>query len=331
MPPMTRPLLLSLFILATLTVPSLAQSDVKGAADHPRIPRYDGSWILGYETKAFESFDLPTGPAERINGVWRGKTIKTVEGAQTRLLYVAPEERSTLEIFRNYEHGLTKRGFEVLFKCSGRECGNNNSIARNILWTRNRQLRNAGDMTSYALSGMHDDHYLAARSANGATWLSLYVARNNFKRWPETYRHPMILVDVIDTGEMEHRMIDATAMARSISETGRIALNNIYFDFNKATLTSESEPALIEMAKLLAKNPNLSVYIVGHTDGVGGYEFNLNLSRRRARSVVDALVSRHGVAANRVIPAGVGPLAPVASNATPDGRARNRRVELVQR
>lgn len=251
--------------------------------------------------------------------------------AQTRLLYVAPEERSTLEIFRNYENALSERGFEILFKCSDRDCGNNNAMGRNILWTNDRRLATAGDMTSYALTGMHEDHYLAARNADSTTWLALYIARNDFKRWPETYGHPMILIDVIDTGEMESRMIDAAAMAKSISETGRIALDNIYFHFNKATLTSESEPALVEMAKLLAENPDISVYVVGHTDSVGGYEFNLDLSRRRAQSVVDALVNRHGVDANRIVPAGVGPLAPVASNATEKGQAQNRRVELVQR
>lgn len=331
MPPMIRPLLLSLAAVAALSLPSLARSDVEGAVDHPQIPRYEGSWILGYDTEAFVRFDLPTGPAVRRDGGWAGETAETLEGASTRLLYVAPQERSTLEVFRNYEMALTERGFSILFSCSGRACGNNEAMARNILWTRDRQLASAGDLTRYALQGMHDDHYLAARSEDGATWLALYVARNDFRRFTETYDRPIVLIDVIDTGEMENRMIDAAAMARSISETGRVALDNIYFDFNEATLRPESAEALTEMARLLAENPDVDVYIVGHTDSVGGYEFNLDLSRRRAQAVVDALVGQHGVAANRVVPAGVGPLAPLASNATAEGQAQNRRVELVQR
>ncbi|SEL17676.1 OmpA family protein [Roseivivax marinus] len=107
--------------------------------------------------------------------------------------------------------------------------------------------------------------------------------------------------------------------------------SDIYFDTNEATLTPKSDAALAEMAKLLSDNPDIDVYIVGHTDTVGGYDFNLDLSRRRAQAVVDALVGSHGVSADRVVPAGVGPLAPVASNATGDGQARNRRVELVER
>lgn len=331
MPSMIRPFLLSLAAVAMLSLPALAQSDVEGAADHPKVPRYEGSWLLGYDTEAFARFDLPTGPAVRRDGGWAGETAEALEGASTRLLYVAPQERSTLEVFRNYEGALTERGFSILFSCSGRACGNNEAMARNILWTRDRQLATAGDLTRYALQGMHDDHYLAARSEDGTTWLALYVARNDFRRFAETHDRPIVLIDVIDTGEMETRMIDAAAMARSIWETGRVALDNIYFDFNEATLRPESSDALTEMAKLLAENPDVDVYIVGHTDSVGGYEFNLDLSRRRAQAVVDALVSQHGVSANRVVPAGVGPLAPLASNATAEGQAQNRRVELVKR
>ncbi|MFE3838189.1 DUF4892 domain-containing protein [Pseudogemmobacter sonorensis] len=331
MPSPFRALLFFIIISAALPCAANAQTDVQGAADHPQVPRYEGSWILGYDTQAFVRFDLPTGPAGRRGGNWAGETSETLEGASTRLLYVAPRERSTLEVFRNYEAALTERGFEILFSCSGRACGNNEAMARNILWTRDRQLASAGDLTRYALTGMHDDHYLAARGADGGTWLALYVARNDFRRFAQTHDHPIVLIDVVETGEMERRMIDAAAMARSIFETGRVALDNIYFDFNAATLRPESGEALAEMARLLTENPDIGVYIVGHTDSIGGYEFNLDLSRRRAQAVVDALVGQHGVAIDRVVPAGVGPLAPLASNATTEGQAQNRRVELVQR
>lgn len=318
-------------LLVFATPMSMAQSDVAGARDHERIPRYEGAWILGHETKIFDRFALPTGPAVRRDDQWRGETEEVLEGARTRLLYVAPQERSTLEVFRNYQAALAERGFETLYACSGRECGNNNSIARNILWTLDRRLANAGDKTRYAFNGMRDDHYLAARSADGTTWVGLYIAQNNFKHFKDTYLRPIILVEVVDIAAMEQRMIDAAAMAESISQTGKVALDNIYFDFGKATLKPESDPALAEMAELLADNPGVSVYVVGHTDNIGGYEANMELSRARAAAVVDALAARHGVQRARVVPAGVGPLAPLASNDTEEGRSRNRRVELVQR
>lgn len=323
-------LLSSAFVLG-LASTALAQADVKGSADHPGIPRYEGSWILGYQTKSFESFDLPTGPAVKKDGKWTGETAETVEGALTRLVYVAPANRSTLEVFRNYEAALKERGYTILYSCSGKACGPNQAMGRNILWSSERKLKNEGDVTSYALTGMKDDHYLAARSKDGKTSLALYVAQNDFSRFKETYKRAIVLIDAIDSAEMEKNMVDAAAMAKSISETGRVALENIYFDFNEATLKPESADALSEMAKLLAEHPDINVYIVGHTDNVGGYEFNVDLSRRRAQAVVDALVSQYGVKKAQVVPAGVGPLAPVASNATAGGQAKNRRVELVQR
>ena len=85
-----------------------------------------------------------------------------------------------------------------------------------------------------------------------------------------------------------------------------------------------------EIAKLLKGNPALRVYVVGHTDMTADLTTNLKLSQARAQSVVNALVSQHGVAADQLIPYGAGPYAPVASNKTEKGRAKNRRVELVE-
>ncbi len=84
------------------------------------------------------------------------------------------------------------------------------------------------------------------------------------------------------------------------------------------------------MAKLLANDPSLKLFVVGHTDAVGQVDANLQLSQARAEAVVKALVAGHGVAAARLRSYGVGPLSPVSSNATEEGRAKNRRVELVK-
>jgi outer membrane protein OmpA-like peptidoglycan-associated protein len=105
----------------------------------------------------------------------------------------------------------------------------------------------------------------------------------------------------------------------------------IYFASGKADLTPESGAALTAIGDLLARNPALALHVVGHTDNVGELAANLDLSSRRAAAVVAALMREHGVAATRLEPHGVGPLAPVGSNATEEGRARNRRVELVVR
>jgi outer membrane protein OmpA-like peptidoglycan-associated protein len=122
---------------------------------------------------------------------------------------------------------------------------------------------------------------------------------------------------------------NADALANSIKETGRVAVYGIYFDTNKAELKPESGPALAEIVKMLKADANLKLYVVGHTDNVGQFAYNVKLSQDRAGSVVNALVSKHGIAVSRLTPFGDGPTAPVASNKNEEGRAKNRRVELV--
>lgn len=144
-----------------------------------------------------------------------------------------------------------------------------------------------------------------------------------------TYDYEMTIVE---KQAMEQQVtVDASAMASSIAEAGSVAIYGIYFDTAKAELKPESEPAIDEIAKLLTGNPTLKVYIVGHTDMVGeAAAANVKLSQARAQAVITALVSKHGIAATRLIAFGNGPYAPVGSNKTDEGRAKNRRVELVE-
>ncbi|MFH0974698.1 MAG: OmpA family protein [Spirochaetota bacterium] len=125
-------------------------------------------------------------------------------------------------------------------------------------------------------------------------------------------------------------MADAAQMARDIKDTGKVALYGIYFDTNKAEVKKESEPALKEIAKLLKENPTMKIYVVGHTDSDGNFDHNDKLSEARAKSVVKELTAKYGIAANRMAGYGVGPLCPVQSNKSKDGKAKNRRVELVE-
>jgi OOP family OmpA-OmpF porin len=119
--------------------------------------------------------------------------------------------------------------------------------------------------------------------------------------------------------------------AKEISEKGKASIYGIHFDTGKTEIKPESEATLKEVSKLLSQNPNLKLYIVGHTDNVGEFDYNMKLSQARAESVVKELTSKYGIAPDRVMPFGVGPLSPVVSNKTEDGRAKNRRVELIER
>jgi OOP family OmpA-OmpF porin len=123
---------------------------------------------------------------------------------------------------------------------------------------------------------------------------------------------------------------NAAALANDLKTTGHVTVEGILFDTGKATIKPESAKAVEEVAKLLAADPALKVYVVGHTDTVGLLDANMKLSQERAEAVVQALIKTHSIAAARLKSFGDGPYAPVASNDAEAGRARNRRVELVK-
>ena len=118
------------------------------------------------------------------------------------------------------------------------------------------------------------------------------------------------------------------AMKAALEKEGHIALY-INFDFAKADIKPESAPVITQVVQLLKDNPGLKVAIEGHTDSIGGHDYNMALSAARAQSVVAAIAAA-GIAADRLTAAGYGPDKPIADNATDEGRARNRRVELVK-
>jgi outer membrane protein OmpA-like peptidoglycan-associated protein len=119
-------------------------------------------------------------------------------------------------------------------------------------------------------------------------------------------------------------------VADALETAGEVTLYGIYFDFDRATLKPESEPVLRQLLEALQSSEGLAVAIEGHTDGVGSDDYNRDLSQRRAQAVVDWLVA-HGIGADRMTPVGRGEAEPVADNATADGRALNRRVEVIRR
>lgn len=136
---------------------------------------------------------------------------------------------------------------------------------------------------------------------------------------------------IVETKGLEQEVVaDALALKQGLAAEGKVALYGLYFDTGKAIVKPESEPTLVQMVKLLQQNAALKVFVIGHTDGTGTLEVNLKLSADRAAAVVAALVSR-GIDAGRLRAAGVGPYNPVATNRTEEGKAKNRRVELVER
>jgi outer membrane protein OmpA-like peptidoglycan-associated protein len=362
---------LGLLALILLARPAAAlEGDPEGAGDHPLIPRYEGSAIIGYDHRAFERFELPTGPQQRDpkGNVTLAESL-AVEGRHTRIIYSAPAERSSLEVFQNYQAALAEAGFETLFACEGAGCGERALLATHILYAPDRRLRTLGPVTEFAFSFPVQPYYLSARlpREEGDIYLSLYVARENFDAFPETQNHALVLLDVIEPGTLEDRIAtdgeematdedngnseiltatdaaalvpadqpaaatDSAGIEQALREQGRVAVYAIEFGSGSADLTEESFGAIAAIAAVLARNPDLTLFVVGHSDNQGSFQSNLTLSQRRAEAVVRALVEREQIEPARLKAEGVGMLAPVASNETAEGRALNRRVELVVR
>lgn len=144
--------------------------------------------------------------------------------------------------------------------------------------------------------------------------------------WPTLYRLTIVEKEVMKQ-EVE---ANAEAMGNDINTTGHVSIYGIYFDTGKAEIKPESDAAIAEIAKLLKNNNALKVYVVGHTDNAGSFDANMKLSKDRADAVTNSLVSKHGIASSRLKAYGVSSLNPIASNKTEEGKAKNRRVELVE-
>jgi outer membrane protein OmpA-like peptidoglycan-associated protein len=163
--------------------------------------------------------------------------------------------------------------------------------------------------------------YLKLKKNNQITWVRVkaYKEAGSYQVW------------IVEEAEMKQDIVvDANSMMSDINAQGRVALYGIYFDFDKSEVKPESDPTLKEISKLLSENPKLNLYVVGHTDNTGDYKYNMKLSKDRAEAVVKVLVSKYNVDSKRLTSEGIGPLAPFTTNDTEEGKAKNRRVELIK-
>jgi outer membrane protein OmpA-like peptidoglycan-associated protein len=155
----------------------------------------------------------------------------------------------------------------------------------------------------------------------GKTWIGVEFYGNG---------SGMTEIILVETQLQQEVVATAAALSTGLASNGHIVVNGIHFDTGKSEIKPDSAPALQEIAKLLQQDAKLKIYVVGHTDNVGTLAANVDLSRRRAAAVVQVLVTQYHVATDRLQAFGAGPYAPVASNDSEDGRALNRRVELVK-
>jgi outer membrane protein OmpA-like peptidoglycan-associated protein len=228
---------------------------------------------------------------------------------------------------------------EEVYSCRRDECFNN--LGGAFIWREDSRIPNNIEDSQwiYGAPLYYKDQvywYGKVTTSESLYHVSVYsaVITERAKRQHEPIRnHPLIHLEVVEVADFEPALETVTAedMTAKISQKGHIALYGIYFDFDSDQLKSESDPTLEQIAKALEKETTLSIYVVGHTDNEGTLEYNEDLSNRRAVAVVNELSTKHGIARDRMVPVGAGLIAPVATNKTEEGRALNRRVELVER
>lgn len=334
--------------LADATIPT---ADKEGSKDNPLLKRYEGSFIVAYEFKEYDEFTVPLSRLEPVEGkndqhnnrYYEPKEKKTLEGRRTRLVYLLPENRAPLEVLRNYQEEIKSKGGQVLFECKAEECGGDpdrSSSGGGGDMSLSMYLFPEERITDPDFSNGHcvmtgqiaDQRYTAAELPESSGYVSVLTYTLKDDLYCKAFNGRTIaVVDILEAKEREQKMVTVKAeeMAKELATTGSIALYGIYFDFNKADIKPESAPTLEQIAKLLSDNGSLKLLVAGHTDNVGSFSFNMDLSQRRAEAVVTELVSKYGIDRNRLMPVGVSFACPVAPNTIEEGRAKNRRVELV--
>ena len=314
--------------------------DAKGLTDPPGLKRYTGAVLVYRDDAAYDEVHFPLVKAtlNDDNKVLAARSLDRA-GQRTALQYIAPAGRSSLEILRNYQQEQKSAGFEPVYECAGDACGGSDifaySLPRALLpagWAGKVGDNSAAACASGTLSDLR--YTVLDNKATGATlavltWnpniMSAYCDEKAFQK-----RTTIAVVSVAPKAR-EQRMetLSASEIGKGLDANGRVAIYGILFDTNKADIQPASKPSLDQIGALLKQQTSLRLHVVGHTDNVGNLPANLDLSRRRANAVAAVLTRDYGIAKDRLTANGVASLAPVASNSTDAGRAKNRRVELV--
>jgi OOP family OmpA-OmpF porin len=333
-----RNVLLSMLAVSTLLNCNIVRSDsdMPGSHDHPKIPRVADTTIIGFAESNYDEGTFMTGAAGRE------LVSENVEGKRTRIMYVGPTNLSPLAVLRNYQKAFDDLGeVEEVYSCKGDDCFQN--LGGVFIWRKANQIPTIFDYSQqiYGGRGYKDQVYWYGKVAGPESFyhVSVYSTVSTppeyiSQDWAIRVRnHPLIHLEIVDVADFKPTLEVVTAedMTTKISQKGHIALYGIYFDFDSDQLKPESDPTLNEIAKALKADTALHIYVVGHSDNKGTLEYNEDLSKRRAVAVVKELSSKYGIAKDRMIPIGAGLISPVATNKTEEGRALNRRVELVER
>jgi outer membrane protein OmpA-like peptidoglycan-associated protein len=300
--------------------------DLDGVGNPLHFKRYEGSRLFRFSEKKFDALIIPLGMAQEKDTFEKSAEF---EGEVQKRTYVVSGKRSALEVFRNYRKELDAAGWQTLWEGKGADLG----VWFPSFWDDIGDGETFSQYFAYSPDAMC---YWAGKleTPEGTYHAALVVTefQDGAIKFAIEKGDVIVQVNTVRAAEMDKKMVvvKADQMENSIKSGGRVTLYGILFDFNKADVKPESAPTLAEIAKLLQSEPELKLLVAGHTDNVGGFEFNRDLSTRRAKAVVAELTGKYGISPERLFPFGVSFASPLAPNETEEGRAKNRRVELVK-
>ena len=225
--------------------------------------------------------------------------------------------------YDNEYHMVEGRKFVIEYSHNNRDVTNYKFPTRlQILRNYSSAIKKAGGRILFERHNSEHGYYSFETSNGKEIWVQVKTAISG-----KSYT-----LIVIEQEKMRQDIvIDSKLIKNKLEIDGKIALYGIYFDPGKSIIKEESEPALIQIANYLKDNPSINCWVVGHTDSDGSFELNSQLSLARAKAIQEELQKKYGIPEKRLFAEGVGPLAPLASNATEDGKKLNRRVELVKK
>lgn len=295
----TSRLLLLMFLSASIPVAiGQAGRDTAGASDSELVQRFSGSRIVDFERLPNSNYLLALGRMQRVNGRVVAGNEERIQGALTRITYEIPSGFVGSVVFSFFEDQLRDSEAISLFRCTGRGCGSSNYWANDVF--DNRILY--GPET--------DQFYLAARVNNPTTGLETYIAVYVITRGNRrVYAH----LDISEprTPANVDAPVTAAGLKASLLEAGSAVVPRLRFDENDELANTEVLDVVVE---LLLSEKLVQVYIVGHLGGDQALDILMERSQKRAQSVQDALLAR-GIDQQRLLSAGVGPLAPLCEQA----------------
>jgi OmpA-OmpF porin, OOP family len=293
-----------------------AQDDIE------MIKLYEGSQLRYDDNFGFEEFPV----------IMNESTVRFVEGNLRRLWCQAPAERSPLEVIKNYESAIEQKGGIILFSSRNPKSVEFDGKKLSDLFKTNRKERGlATNVFSFTSFPEEMSEFFVAKLISEGKDIFVTIA-SGYGHWAASQSNTTFFeIVLLEAEPMEMDKVTMDAMKEGLAVFGRIAVYNIYFDKGESTVRPESDEALNVIADYLKENSTRKFLVVGHTDNTGGYEMNISLSEQRAKSVTEKLVNEYNIHADQLLPVGVGPACPVLSNSAEEGRARNRRVEIVER